>query len=158
VPTRTHPDTRSTAQELAALRREFQAAVGRSDVEATAATYDADARLVLPSGEAIDGRAAIANYWRAGFEAGMSGIELSPDGYEIGDGVAWEYGQYGLSAQAPYEPLATERGRYLTVHRRGADGRWRRAIDLINPTALRVRARSRSELTREPSAGMRRRT
>ena len=137
---RTRIDSRSTAQELAALRREFQAAVGRLDVDATAGTYDDDARLVLPSGVAIDGRVAIASYWRAGFEAGMSRIELVPDGFEIGDGVAWECGQYGLSAQPPYEPLATERGRYLTVHRRRADGRWCRAIDLLNPTAVKVTA------------------
>jgi hypothetical protein len=82
----------------------------------------------------------------------MSGIELAPDGFEIGDGVAWEYGQYGLSAQPPYEPLATERGRYLTVHRRGPDGRWRRVIDLLNPTALKVTARRRTDLS-APSAG-----
>ena len=143
---RTRTDVRSTAQELASLRREFQAAVGRSDVDATAGAYDEDARLILPSGESIDGRVAIASYWRAGFEAGMSGIELAPDGFEIGDGVAWEYGQYGLTAQPPYEPLATERGRYLTVHRRSANGRWRRAIDLLNPTAVKVTARRRTEL------------
>jgi uncharacterized protein (TIGR02246 family) len=138
--------SRSTAQELAALRRDFQTAVGRADVAAIAATFDDDARLITPTGEAIDGRDAIASYWRTGFEAGTTGIELAPDGFEIGDGVAWEYGQYGLSAQPPYEPLATERGRYLTVHRRGVDGRWRRAIDLLNPTAQKAIYRRRTEL------------
>ena len=137
---------RSTAQEIAALRRNFQAAVGRADVDAIAATFDDDARLITPTGEAIDGRDAIASYWRTGFEAGTSGIELLPDGFEIGDGVAWEYGQYGLTAQPPYEERATERGRFLTVYRRGDDGCWRRAIDLLNPTALKVSARRRHEL------------
>jgi ketosteroid isomerase-like protein len=130
----TRSDPLSTARELAALRRAFQDAVGRSDVDAAAITYDDDARILLPSGQVIDGRVAIASYWRAGFEAGMSGIEFVPDGFEFGDGVAWESGQYGLLAQPPYEEPATERGRYLTVHRRGDDGRWRRAIDVLSPT------------------------
>ena len=144
MPTRSDP--RSTARELAALRRDFQAAVGRSDVDATASTYDDDARLMLPTGEAIDGRVAIASYWRTGFEAGMSGIELVPDGFEIGDGVAWEYGQYGLSVEPAYEDPATERGRYLTIYRRGDDGRWRRALDVLNPIAVKVPARRPTDI------------
>jgi uncharacterized protein (TIGR02246 family) len=147
----TRTNSRSTAQELAAIRRAFQTAVGRADVDALAATFDDDARLITPAGEAIDGRDAIASYWRTGFEAGTTGVELVPDGFEVGDGVAWEYGQYGLTAKPPYEESATERGRFLTVYRRGDDGRWRRAIDRLYPTGLKVTARGRTHLneTRE---------
>ena len=136
------PDPRSTAEGLAALRRTFQTAVGRSDLEATAGAYAHDARLILSTGIVIDGRAAIEGYWRAGFEAGTSGLELVPDAFEVGDGVAWEFGTYGLSAQPPYESMTTEWGRYLTVHRRAEDGQWRRAVDLFSPTGLKVISRT----------------
>ena len=105
-----------------------------------------DARLILPSGVAIDGRAAIERYWRAGFDAGTAALELVPDGLEVADRVAWEFGSYGLSARPINEPPATELGRYLTVHRRGDDGRWRRAIDLLNPTGLMVTSYAQIEL------------
>jgi len=66
---RRNPDPRTTAEDLAALRRAFQTAVGRSEL-----------------------------------------------------------------------------GRYLSVHRRGDDGRWRRAIDLLNPTGLLVTSNAQIEL------------
>lgn len=133
-----NPDPRSAAEDLATLRRAFQAAVGRSDPAATGAAYADDARLLLHSGVAIDGRAAIERYWQAGFDAGTASLELVPDGMEIEDRVAWEFGAYGLSARPLNEPPATELGRYLTVHHRGDDGHWRRVIDLFAPTGLMV--------------------
>ena len=143
---RRNPGPRSTAEDLATLRRAFQAAVARGDTEAPAAAYAEDARLILPSGVAIDGRAAIERYWRTGFDAGTTGLELVPDGLEIADRVAWEFGAYGLSARPLNEPPATELGRYLTVLRRGDDGRWLRAIDLLNPTGLMVTSNAQVEL------------
>jgi uncharacterized protein (TIGR02246 family) len=140
-------DRRSSAEDLAALRHAFHAAVGRSDLEATAAAYADDALLILPSGAAIDGRAAIERFWQTGFETGTSAIDFVPDGIEVGDRVAWEFGTYGLSATPPEESPATELGRYLTVHRRGDDGRWQRAVDVLNPTGLMVAARSQPDLT-----------
>jgi ketosteroid isomerase-like protein len=144
-------DHRSIGEELATLRGEFQAAVGCSDVTATADAYAADASLILPSGVAIGGRDAIEHYWRTGFEAGMSRLEVLAEGIEIGDRIAWEFGRYGLSATPPYEPPTTEVGRYLTVLRLGEDGRWRRALDLLNPTALMVTTGRPAELTAIPT-------
>lgn len=128
---RVDPDT--IAMELSALRRAFEAAVGSHDAGATAAAYAEDARLFLPTGQAIEGRDAIEVFWRTGFEAGASRIDLRPSMVDIGDGVAWEAGEYGLTSEPPYERPAVERGRYLTVHRQGSDGRWQRALDLLSP-------------------------
>lgn len=126
-------DLHAVVGELAALRRAFQVAVERHDFEAASAAYAEDARFILPTGAAIDGRDAIEAFWRTGFEAGASGIELRPCAIDVGDGVAWELGEYDLSAESPYEHQAVERGRYLTVHRQGVDGRWRRFVDLLSP-------------------------
>jgi ketosteroid isomerase-like protein len=48
---------------------------------------------------------------------------------ESSNGVAVETGRYVLAGGA----VVLDRGKYLVLHRRQADGSWRRAVDVFNP-------------------------
>lgn len=121
--------------EIDDARSGFISAVRRGDVHAAAAFYTEDARLLAPSSETLIGPVAIARFWQAGFEAGVEGIDLECERVELepGGALAYELGRYVLRLQPMDGDAVIERGRYVLVHRREADGTWRRAVETFNP-------------------------
>ena len=123
------------AGEIAAARDAFVAALRRGDVAGAAGAYTDDARLLAPSSELLSGRASIAKFWQAGVDAGVDSIELQAVDLEIepsGD-TACEIGRYVIRLTAPSGEGVVDRGRYLLVYRREANGAWRRAAETFHP-------------------------
>lgn len=120
---------------IQAAREAFVAALRRGDAESAARAYTEDARLMAPSAEVLTGRPAIAQFWRAGVEVGIEAIELESLEVKVepGGNVAYEIGRYVLQLRSPSGQQVVDRGRYLLVHRREADARWRRAVETFNP-------------------------
>lgn len=119
-------------------RAAFVAAVGRGDVEAVAALYTEDARLLAPAAPPILGRRAIEQYWRTGLDSGVHEIELELVEIESRYGVAYELGRYALAVHDEHGRII-DRGDYLVVHERQDDGSWRWAVEMFNPDAPRAR-------------------
>src|SRR5512143_1571884 len=116
------------------LRAAFTEALDRGDAQAAVQVYADDARVLLPSSRPMDGRAAIEAFWRAGLESGMSGIVLQPALVDAQTSFGCEIGRYVLRAAPRDEATVEEEGGYLIVHRRDADGAWRRALEIFEPT------------------------
>jgi ketosteroid isomerase-like protein len=114
-------------------RRSFIAALDRGDAAAAARVYASDGRLLLPMTTPLDGRSSIEAFWRAGLEAGMSGLELVPHSINPDAAFACEVGAYTLRSSPRDEAPVTEHGRYLIVHRLDGDGAWRRALEMYAP-------------------------
>lgn len=107
-------------------------ALTRHDATAAAGLYAENGRL-LTTGEHLVGRDQIEAYWRAGIALGLTGVVLAPTETRAGHRVAVEAGRYELTLSGmPGRPTAVERGTYLVLHRRDADGSWRRVIDLFD--------------------------
>lgn len=109
--------------------RELGEALARGDAAAAAALYADDCKLLSPAAEIVVGRPQIEQYWRAGIALGVSllavdAVEVAADG-----AVAVETGRYVLTGGA----VVLDRGKYVVLHRRQADGTWRRAVDVFNP-------------------------
>lgn len=120
-----------------AVRRassELTAALVRRDAAAAAALYADDAMLLAPSAALIAGRRDIEEYWGAGVAVGLVRVELTPIDVQVVGGVAVEVGRYELSLET-----GAETGKYCVLHRRTADGAWRRAVDVFNPDAQEER-------------------
>ena len=115
-------------------------ALARGDAAAAAALYADDGKLLTATSELIAGRIQIEAYWRAGLALGLAGFALEPSELEVGDGTAVEIGRYALTLAGDGVPA--DSGTYLALHRRQADGSWRRAVDVFNPD---VPARARSD-------------
>ena len=126
-------DSGRYVESLLAVDNEF-AAHSRAHGAADAfAAYLAEDAIELPrQGEAVTGRAAIVDGLRAlddGWVLDWTPVhaEASADG-----SLGWTWGRYALYRKDSPDSKAT--GKYLTVWRRGADGRWRAAADIGNQT------------------------
>jgi uncharacterized protein (TIGR02246 family) len=109
-------------------------ALARGDAAGAAALYADDARLLTAAADVIGGRRQIEAYWRAGLAVGLSGVELQTTELRIGDGIALELGRYSFVLDGDDGPVV-DRGKYVALHRREADGAWRRTVDVFNPDA-----------------------
>ncbi|MDH3612037.1 MAG: DUF4440 domain-containing protein [Gammaproteobacteria bacterium] len=106
---------------------EWQAAMNARDVEAIAALYRDDARLLPPNLEATIGKDGIRAAFGGMIEAGLS-IKLNSIESMSGGDVAYVVGTYVLMAG---DDVADE-GKYIETWRRGADGEWLMANDIWN--------------------------
>jgi uncharacterized protein (TIGR02246 family) len=106
---------------------ELAAALTRGDAHAAAALYADNGKLLTPAADLVDGRAQIEAYWRAGLGLGLVDVVLAPTELDVGDDTAIELGRYELALDG-----VADRGRYVVLHRRQADGTWRRAVDVFN--------------------------
>jgi ketosteroid isomerase-like protein len=134
-------------EAIAWARTAFVEALRGGDAVAASGVYAEDAKLLAPSAEVFAGRAAIAAFWRAGLDAGMSGIELEELTTGGGEGVAWEIGRYALYLEPADGQSIVDRGKYLVVHQLQEDGSWRWAVEMFNPDASQRSAQDMVERT-----------
>jgi len=110
----------------------FSAALAAGDATAVGAVYSDQARLLAPGAELLMGRDAIAAFWKTGIAAGIRGAELTTVSVDHRDDLAVEVGRYALRIQSDGDAPV---GKYVVIHRRGADGIWRWAVDIFNSDA-----------------------
>ncbi|MBS0363571.1 MAG: SgcJ/EcaC family oxidoreductase [Proteobacteria bacterium] len=113
---------------------EWLPAMKAKDAEALAAAYAEDGVFVLPDGREIVGKAAIADFYR-GRVAGLAqvlGGGIHHDGMtRARDGLIYEWGHGGATTIDQAGKPTTTNGPYLTVWKRGADGRWAIVRNLV---------------------------
>jgi ketosteroid isomerase-like protein len=116
----------------------FLQELARGEAAAAASTYDEDAILLPPAGEAVRGRKAIESFWQSGIEIGVRALELEP--LERGEAgrLVYEVGRYRMVMQGAEDQPTLERGAYVVLHRQDPDGSWRRAVDTFNRSPSRA--------------------
>ncbi len=119
--------------DLAANNRVFAMAIKSGDVIAASNAYATNALLQPPNAEAVEGREQIAAFWQAGVDAGVREVEFSPSSERLNDDVAFEVGTYSMRIEAPGSGVVVDRGHYLIVHERQADGSWLYAVEMLSP-------------------------
>jgi ketosteroid isomerase-like protein len=124
----------ATAAAIEKTTAAFVAALAAGDAAAASAAYADDARLLPPESEVVRGRAAIERFWRAGVDAGISGVELDSVELERRHAIAYEFGRYALRLHAGDGDAVVDRGSYVLVHERQDDGSWRRAVEMFSPS------------------------
>jgi len=118
---------------IAEHRQAFSDAVRRGDANAAASIYTADAHLLPPSAGPMIGRDDIRAYWQAGIDAGVAEITLTADAVAQNDDLAYETGAYVIRVDANERARVVERGHYVQVYQRQADGSWQRAVEIFSP-------------------------
>ena len=114
-------------------RDAFLSAIRRGQTREACRVYAADARLLVPSADPIEGRAAIELYWQTGIDAGMTDIALEQLAVAHRRGFAYEIGRYAMHLE-PADGVAVEdRGKYVVLHEVQPDGSWRWAVEMFNP-------------------------
>jgi ketosteroid isomerase-like protein len=120
---------------IAETRDAFVAALGRGDARAASAVYADEARLLPPAAELVTGRIAIEAFWQAGIDSGITAVELESLELVRHGGLAHEIGGYALRLEPSDRETVVDRGKYLLVHARQADGSWRRLVEMFSPDA-----------------------
>ncbi len=126
-----------SAQALAALRGAdsmVQAAIVALDAELTASFYAEDAVLMPVAEPIVEGRAAILAEWR--HNNGIPGITnqgrtVAAEVSIAGD-LGYTRGTYEAAMLGPDGQPLLEQGKWVSVWKRDADGKWRIAVDIYN--------------------------
>jgi uncharacterized protein (TIGR02246 family) len=114
--------------EIDALNATFVQGMEKGDAAMVASVYAPDGRVLPPGAPAVQGSAAIEQFWRGMLDQGVEGGALKTVSLEeLGD-VAVEEGQYEIRAGG----AVVDTGKYVVVHRRQPDGSWKFGIDIFN--------------------------
>lgn len=111
-------------------------ALRRKDAAAIAEPYADDGVLVTPTGETFRGRAAVEEAMRTSITRmgnALLGGRLVQDGITRAGPLIYEWGHAELEIARPGGEPAHVTGRYLTVWRQDAGGRWRISRNLSLP-------------------------
>ena len=110
-----------------------QAAAAR-DVEKTLSFWTDDASVYPPGQPAVVGKDALRRYVTEGFGLPGFSIRWETSAFDVsasGD-MAYGLGTNVVTMNDPQGKMVTERGRSVTVWRKGADGSWRCVSDIWN--------------------------
>jgi uncharacterized protein (TIGR02246 family) len=126
--------TSAAADAAAAIEEantQFESAFNAGDAASLADLYTADAVLLPPESEQVEGTEAIRAYWQAGIDAGLTDLDLVTGSVEESGDTAVETGRYSLTA--PTQDGASEQatGKYMVLWQQ-ADGGWKLHWDIWN--------------------------
>lgn len=112
----------SAAAEKAVLARDFAA---------WSATYTDDGVVLPPNGEAVQGRPAL-EVWAATFPP-ITEFSLQQTEIDGRGDLAYARGVYTMTLAVPGAPAPVpDRGKYIEIWRKQADGSWKIARDIFN--------------------------
>ncbi len=103
------------------------------DVAGVVAGYSADATVMPPNTPAVSDAAAIQKAWAAMLVPGTQ-VTWAPSKVEVaasGD-IAYDQGTYSVTAPGPDGKPMTDKGKYLAVVKKQADGSWKVSEDMWN--------------------------
>jgi uncharacterized protein (TIGR02246 family) len=110
----------------------FVQAYNRGDVASVAALYTDDAVLLPPNMEMLRGRQAIEAFWNGARQMGIREVILETASVEDSGQLAYEIGAYTLKIEPEGREATTDKGKYVVVWKRQADGSWKLAVDIWN--------------------------
>ena len=126
------PDTRAADEAaLRALIKDWAAAAQAKDAAKFVSIYADDAVVMMAGAPDIRGIAAIREGIPAMMQDPAFALSFEADRVEVarsGD-LAYETGSYSMTMTGPDKKPATEKGHYVVVWRKGADGAWKVVVD-----------------------------
>ena len=131
----TSPDTRATDESiLRNLDDQWSKAAGAKDVDKTVSYYANDASVMPPNSSLATGKEPIRAIWKGmlgapGFSGGWKSTKV--DVARSGD-LAYVSGSYELTENDANGKPVTDKGKYLEVWKKQADGTWKCVADIFN--------------------------
>jgi uncharacterized protein (TIGR02246 family) len=132
------PDTR--AADEAAIRAtviEWSKAAQAKDVNKAVSFYADDAMQFIDKGPLVTGKDNIRTVWEQMLAQPGPGLTFATTGVEVahsGD-MAYEYGIYDFATEDKKGKIIDEKGKYVVVWKKQADGSWKVAADIDNRDA-----------------------
>ena len=112
--------------------KRYVEAYNRGDVAAVADFYTEDAKVLPNNMEMVSGKQAIQQLWKTAMEMGVRKMNLETAEVGYDGNLAYERGVSIVTIEPKGEQARTEKGKYLIVLKRQADGSWKVAVDIWN--------------------------
>ena len=134
------PDSREAdaqalrAGEVAAFVKDW----GGKDANRIAAHYTDDGNVMIPNSPMMTGREAIGKAMRDALADPNWSLAMQPVQVEVSRGgdLGYTRGTYVLTTTDPAsQKVATEKGRFVTIFRKEADGPWKAVQEISNAEA-----------------------
>jgi uncharacterized protein (TIGR02246 family) len=128
------PDTR--AADEAAIRdadAQWSKTAAAGDLEGTVAYYAEDASLLAPNAPIASGKPAIRPMW-AGLLGPGTSISWQANRVEVArsSDLAYVEGTYQLTMKDPQGNPVNDKGKFVEVWKKQADGKWKVVADIFN--------------------------
>ncbi len=130
-------DTKNIEQAVRQLDEEWSKAAATKDVDKVVSYYSDDAIVLPPGSGALTTTDAIRNTWKELLTSPGASISWKTTRVEVsksGD-MAYTSGTYELTMNDPSGKPMNERGKYLEVWVKQADGKWKCGADMWNSNA-----------------------
>lgn len=126
------PDNQSAAKALVALDTEWSKAAVAKDTDRVVSFYAEDAVAYPPNEPISVGRAAARQVWGRYFSEPTFQISRKTTASGAEKSLGWTSGTYEDSYKGPDGKVVLEKGKYVCIWRKGADGKWKAIRDIWN--------------------------
>jgi uncharacterized protein (TIGR02246 family) len=118
---------------LRALDEEFVRNANAGDAgKLVSGFYTEDATLLPPNAPLVRGADNIRGFWQGVLDAGAGDVTLETTQVDASGDLAYGVGRYSFTMPAEGGERGRDRGKYLVVFRRQADGSWRCVADMFS--------------------------
>ena len=126
--------TRPAERILRDLDAQWSKAAAAKDLEQTVAFYSNDAIVLPPNATSAATKESVRNVWKDVLAAPGLVISWTPSKVKLGHNgaMAWVSGSYELTMNDVGGKPINDRGKYLEVWEKQADGNWKCAADMWN--------------------------
>ncbi len=121
-------DERSEAdvEAIKALMAKYVSGYASKDVDNFVNVFTEDAVRMPPNGPAIVGSEGIRSYYEDWFETETLDVKVAPTEIQVADDWAVAWGSYEATVTSVKDQTLNEdRGKWINVFKRGADGTWK---------------------------------
>jgi uncharacterized protein (TIGR02246 family) len=129
------PDTRKADEAaIRAASSAWSKAFQEKDLDKAMSYYADDAALFVSNGALVKTKDAIKMAWKPVLAAPGPGTSFTASYVEVarsGD-LAYEYGTYDVQTEVKKGKVTDEKGKYVVVWKKQADGSWKAAADISN--------------------------
>jgi len=114
----------------------FVEAVLQGVAVAAAALFTEDTFLLPPNSEMIQGKQATEVFWkRTWTQMKVTEFDINIESLNGSADVVYEVGKYTLKFQLEGQESLEEKGKYVLIWKKMADGTWKRHVDIWNSDA-----------------------
>jgi uncharacterized protein (TIGR02246 family) len=128
------PDTRKADEAAIRTSSDWSKASQAKDLDKATSYYADEAIFFVNDGARVKGKDAIKMAWKPMLETPGPGLTFETTYVEVarsGD-LAYEYGTDDLKTEAKKGKVADEKGKYVVVWKKQADGSWKAVTDIDN--------------------------
>jgi uncharacterized protein (TIGR02246 family) len=127
-------DVEKVRTAIEEVHLKFGEAVRQGDAAAVVALYTDDATILPSDSDMIQGKQGIETFWSQGLQMGIKDAVLTTvDVFGSGD-LAYEVGKFTLTIQPEGQEPIEQKGKFVVVWKKIADGSWKLHVDIFNYT------------------------